>query len=277
LIAKGIAQMGIVKKALEDGIIAICMTSSNGYVVEELTRTELKEKNRYCCGFISAKGLCMVPRTERYRQVIIVRGVVKHFEFPREDIVTSGYIKQMDKDDVIIKSGNAMDPQRRVGVLCGCVNGGEMGTLLPYILGNGINLIVPTTLNKTIPIPLDKAIAELGVSKISVDKCHGMAAGMLPLPGEVVTEIEALKALTEAEAIPIAMSGVGSGEGTVTILIQGSDLTVEKAWQLIQSVKGEPGLAEIRGECERCHVGAKETKEKYGITCSTTRIFKSRN
>jgi len=64
---------------------------------------------------------------------------------------------------------------------------------------------------------------------------------MLPLPGLVVTECDALETLTGARALPVAIGGFGDGQGTVTLLL-GQEKGLENAWSLIESLKGEPPL-----------------------------------
>jgi hypothetical protein len=65
---------------------------------------------------------------------------------------------------------------------------------------------------------------------------------MLPLPGLVVTECDALEILTGVKAFPVAMGGIGDGQGTVTLLLIGQVQAVETAWNLVESLKGEPPL-----------------------------------
>jgi len=169
-----------------------------------------------------------------------VDGEAVWLDWPKENITK--YIKSMDAHDVIIKSGNILDPNRKAGALVGESNGGEYGKYLPYILARGITLIVPMTLNKSVPYPLDEIVLEMGITKISSRRTHGEPCGMLPLPGLVVTECDALEILIGVRALPVAMGGIGDGQGTVTLLLLGQKKGVENAWSLIESIKGEPPL-----------------------------------
>jgi hypothetical protein len=63
---------------------------------------------------------------------------------------------------------------------------------------------------------------------------------LLPVPGEVVTEIEALKYLTGVKAEMIAAGGISGAEGCVWLAIEGSPEQVQQAEKLIQSVSSEP-------------------------------------
>jgi hypothetical protein len=152
--AKGIAALPIVQKAKERGIIGLCICSSARYVAEELLQEPLPLSAPYVCGFINRQGLFAVPDDKAGKQLILVYGEVVWFEWPKENITK--YIKNMDAHDVIIKSGNILDPNRKAGTLVGLSNGGEYGKYLPYILARGITLIVPMTLNKSVPYHLDE-------------------------------------------------------------------------------------------------------------------------
>ena len=57
LIAKWVAVMPMVKRALEDGIVSLQMSSSNGYIYEEITGKHINKSN-HMCGFLSAAGGC---------------------------------------------------------------------------------------------------------------------------------------------------------------------------------------------------------------------------
>jgi len=240
LIAKGIAALPIVQKAREKGVIGLCICSSARYVAEELLGESLPNSAPYICGFVSRQGLFAVLDEEAGKQLVLVDGDSVWLEWPKENITK--FIRRMDAHDVIIKSGNILDPNRKAGTLVGLPNGGEYGKYLPYILARGITLIVPMTLNKSVPYHLDEIMLEMGITKIPPSRAHGEPCGMLPLPGLVVTECDALQTLTGVRALPVAMGGIGDGQGTVTLLLIGQEQGVENAWGLIESIKGEPPL-----------------------------------
>jgi hypothetical protein len=240
LIAKGVAALPIVKKASKRGIIGLCICSSARYVAEELLQEPMPASAPYICGLISRLGLFAVPDEKAGKQLVLVDGETVWLDWPTENITK--YIRSMDAHDVIIKSGNILDPNRKAGTLVGLSNGGEYGLYLPYILSRGITLIVPMTLNKSVPYLLDEIVLEMGITKISPHRSHGKPCGMLPLPGLVVTECDALQTLTGVRVLPVAMGGIGDGQGTVTLLLLGQEKDVENAWSLIESIKGEPPL-----------------------------------
>lgn len=240
LIAKGIAALPVVQNAKTNGIIGFCICSSAKYVAKELLHEPLPAFAPYICGFINRRGLYAAPAGHAGKQLVLDHGEPVWLDWPKENITK--FIKGMGAQDVIIKSGNILDPNRKVGALVGQSNGGEYGKYLPYILARGITLIVPMTLNKSVPYALDAIMPEMGITKIPVHRAHGEPCGMLPVPGQVVTECDALDILCGMKALPAAMGGIGDGNGCVTLLLIGQEEAVEQAWNLIESIKGEPAL-----------------------------------
>jgi hypothetical protein len=76
---------------------------------------------------------------------------------------------------------------------------------------------------------------------------------MVPLSGaRVITEIDALQILTGVQSFHVASGGSSGSEGAVTLVTEGNAVSVEKAIQLIESIKGTPPLAPRKGICSSC-------------------------
>jgi hypothetical protein len=252
LIAMAIVELEPVRKAKIEGIIGLARCTSCAYVVEELIGKNLENRGAYCSGFIVGDGSCALQSQYQEKLLVINRGEEHWLHYTEGNI--SEFIDQMDCDDVIIKSGSVMDPQGNVGCLVANPIGGEIGAYLPYILAKGITLIVPMTINKTVAYPLSGIMSALGITKLDSERCHGMRCGMMPMPGMVITEIDAIRQLTGADALPVAVNGIGSGAGAVMLLIEGSDDEVNNAWALIGKIKGEPPLPDPPSPCEDCYI-----------------------
>lgn len=255
LIAKGITKLPEIQRAYREGIIGLPLCTTNAYIYEELSGKSIDNPASYCCGYIYDKGFCNVNFEDMHPEVVYIRSEEIHLNFPSQNL--SSYIEQMTPKDVVLKSGNILDINKKAGLLVGQPYGGEFGKIMPYILSKGIQLIVPMTLNKTTPIVLDNILPELGVDVISREFCCGVTVGMLPLQGKVFTEIEAFDVLVGVTAYPISMSGVDSGEGSVTILLKGEKEKIISAWKLVNSIKGEPPIKRIPF-CKVCSVTEKE-------------------
>ncbi len=268
LIARAVAQMDVVKSAMRKGVIGLGLCTSSGYVAEELLGKKI-DMTLYCCGYIHKDGWCYMPPENRVGantgELIFLDGEPKWLRFPEESI--SNYISKMGPQDVIVKSGNIRDIEGRVGSLLGDPDGGEAGRYLPHILAKGITLIVPTTINKTLPVRLDQLLGAMGTKAIPKKYSYGLICGMLPLPGIVVTEIEAFKWLANVEALPVAAGGFGSGAGCVSFLLRGSEDEVDDGWSLVGKIKGEPRLEDLVRECRTCAAPTPASP----LTCSTRR------
>jgi hypothetical protein len=65
---------------------------------------------------------------------------------------------------------------------------------------------------------------------------------MLPVPGEVVTELEAVNILTGASAELVAAGGVCGAEGTVWLAISGTPEQEAAAKELLNEIRKEPNF-----------------------------------
>lgn len=250
LIAKAISAMPSVQRAYKRGILSLQLSTSNAYIYEELTNCSI-EKADYVCGYIFDAGGCVAHMPSgKTKEYYFEKGKEKYLEFPNESPVK--ILEKMRETDVLIKSGNILDRNNRVGVFVGEPDGtgGEWGIALPYVMSKGVQVIVPMTLNKSVNVDLEEVMQETGIYKIDHSKTH-VIAGVLPVPGQVITEIQALEILTDVQALPVAMNGVGSGEGTVTLVLKGKKRNIDEAWALISIIKGELGL-QIKPFCGTC-------------------------
>ena len=66
---------------------------------------------------------------------------------------------------------------------------------------------------------------------------------MLPVPGEVFTEIDAIMMLTGAGAEIVAAGGVCGAEGGIWLVVSGKSSQIYAAEELLKSVAAEPAFA----------------------------------
>ena len=266
LIAKAVVALKVVRNAALKGFIGFSLCTSCGFIIQELLGKDAIDPGRYCCGFIYAKGSCSVPPKHREKLLLLERGAPRWLNFPEENCTI--YIDRMGADDIIIKSGSIIDPSGKAAVLVSSPDGGEIGAYLPHIAAKGIRLMVPMSIAKTVPLPLEEILPYMGISKFKSNRVHGMSCGMLALPGQVVTEIDAFRTLFDVKAVPAAMGGVGSGVGTVTLVLAGKEKAVASAWQTVKQIKGEKRLSNYFSNCKDCLNG----KLASGIARCSTRL-----
>jgi hypothetical protein len=234
LIAKAIAVHPAVRTALQSGTLVITAGTTNGYAAEELLaaldQSEGFTRKRFFRGVTLPPSN---PTTETGR-------LPDESEFPGDVILVNG-IRQKGKTifdvaddlkegDVILKGANAVDLlQRRAAVLIGHPKGGTIGAALQAVVGRRVRLILPVGVEKRIPGDLDSLAAKLNVPEAKGPR-------LLPVPGEVLTELEAITLLTGASAVISAAGGVGGAEGAVWFTISGEKAQEEAAQNLLESV-----------------------------------------
>ena len=142
----------------------------------------------------------------------------------------------MKEGDVFIKGANALNYGKRLaGILIGDRSGGTIGATWGYIIARRIRLVIPVGLEKDVPFDINEAATR-------INRCDEKAAGpaLFPLTGDIITEIEALKILTGAEAFPVAAGGIGGAEGSIRLCVTGTREQLEAADALLQTIYGEP-------------------------------------
>ena len=241
LIGRSVSRHPKVKKALKSGIVAIGLGSTNAFVVEEILKKRI-EKERYVAGFIDEKGPCVVPASKRMSEVVLKNGKPVNKK-PGE------IVKKMKPTDVFIKGANALDFDGVAGVMMGSETGGTVADVLGIVKARGINLIMPVGLEKLIPYSINDISNATGI--FETDYSIGIPVGVMPVAGEVITEVEALEILG-VNAIVIGSGGIGDGEASKTFQVEGNKRDVTRVVNFIKKIKGEKRVEALRGNCKTC-------------------------
>ncbi len=141
--------------------------------------------------------------------------------------------------------------ETELGILIGNrVEGGTIGRVMAASRRRGFSVIFPAGLEKLIPIPIEVAAKEA----IKTDYAYSMGinCGLLPCKGITVTEPKAIEILTGAAAFPISAGGVGGAEGSVTLVIKGTDDQVKKAIEYAEQCKGAKLPTVYTPNCDTC-------------------------
>jgi hypothetical protein len=235
LIAKAVAQMPEIQRALGEGTVAVGRGTTNAYVVEELLGTTIA-KGEYASGRTLPSG---TPGQRLGRgthpELVLRQGK------PAEGVSAVEAVKEMGPGDVFIKGGNALDYERKlVGVLIGHPAGGTIGASYGTIVSRKIHLVIPIGLEKTICGDL---IALSLASRRPDDHPQARAVPLFPMTGTIVTEIEALRLLCGVVARPLAAGGVLGAEGAIWLLVEGEREALDRALELHQALADEPNLS----------------------------------
>ncbi len=249
LIGKAVAEIEEIKRAKEHAKILIGHGSTNVCVAEEILGrekvAELMNPDSYLSGVILRGILCTTLGEEKPPILVLHRGVLEPPAFTMAEL-----LRDFGRDSVFIKGANAVDPEGNAGVFMAHQEGGTIGWAIGTILARGIRLIVPVGLEKLIP-SVKKAVTLCGSQ--TLDYCQGLRVGLMPLSGaKVITEIQALEILAGVETYHVASGGCTGSEGAVTLVAEGDTEAMEKAIQIIESIKGEPPLHPRKGICLTC-------------------------
>ena len=260
LIARAIARMEIVRRAIDnDRMIVMHPSSSTYFVAQELTGQKPRI-NRWLFGITVPKGTCLeiasLPKEDEPKKQKI--GSAENFTYSwvikGNELVTGlrlgDLLKEMEPSDIYIKGVNALDPDGNAGVLFAHPTGGTIGRVMAAYKRKRFNVILPVGLEKMIPVPIEDAAK--AAKKKGLDYSMGVNCGLMPCRGTVITEIEAIKILSGANATPIASGGLEGAEGSVVIVIQGEKSQVQEAIQHAEQVKGAK-LPQVRiPNCYEC-------------------------
>jgi len=230
LIARGVAQMPVVQKALQHGTVIVCKGTTNTYVAEELLGRKIPHGPFVIGNITPEKGGGRLPKMEPTPEVVIVKG--QH----RPDMTLDEALKLLAPGDVVIKGGNALDyANRTAAVWTGSSTGGTTGKIKPAVTASGAHLLIPIGLEKQV----SGRVAEI-VEKVNqaADNLTNLPR-MQMLPGEIVTEIEALRTLANVQAFQASAGGIGGAEGAVWLVWRGRREDVEKARHVVSEIQGE--------------------------------------
>jgi hypothetical protein len=244
LIAKALSDRAILNVA-KNGTLVIVAGTTNGYVAEEVL------KNLGIEGFSRKRffrGLNLPPNPTA--MAVTAEGrLADESGFPGDVIISKGVwlkgktihdvIDDLKEGDVIIKGANALDLEhRQAAVLIGHPKAGTIGVALSAVVGRRVKLIVAVGLEKRISGNLFE-LAE----KLNSPGASGYR--LLPVPGQVFTELDAIVWLTGATAELISAGGVCGAEGCCLLAITGTKQQQEEAEQLLKSVSVEPPFNEL--------------------------------
>lgn len=238
LIAKALASYGVIKDSIKTKTVVIIAGTTNGYVAEEILS-----------GINQLEGF---SRKRSFRGVVIPPGqpitktgrITDESGFPGDVVIDNGIWKKgltifdvvndLKEGDIVLKGANAVDLLRgQAGVLIGDPHGGTIVTSLQAVVGRRVRLIHPVGLEKRVYGDINELARNLNTP-------GAQGARLLPTPGEVFTEIEAISILTGANAQLIAGGGVNGAEGSIWLAVSGDDKQVKAASVLLDSLKGEP-------------------------------------
>jgi hypothetical protein len=234
LLAKATVATPEVQNAWKNGMIIIARGITSAYITEELFGITVEPKGGQTvgivCNGITTSNTGPPPSTRH----VIRKGKVVEGADSNVEILNFG------PDDVFLKGANAVDNEGNAGVYVASVKAGTIGMAWPILTPRGSHFIISVSLEKLVPSVIDVA-KYTGIYHFKYST--GIPIKLVPLPlAKVITEIQAFAILAGVRAYHIGSGGVGGSEGSVHFSLEGDEESVEKAFELAKSVKGEPSV-----------------------------------
>ncbi len=240
LIAKALTKHPVINEALESKTVVIIAGTTNGYVAEEILscigQADDFSRKRFFRGVVLPPG---GPVTSEGRAMdesgfpgdVIIKGGIWQKGLTIFDIVND-----LKEGDVILKGANALNlPLRQAGIYIGDPFGGTIVAALQAVVGRRVRLILPVGIEKRIYGDMNELALRLNVP-------GAQGPRLLPVTGEIFTEIEAISFLTGAKAEQVAGGGVSGAEGAFWLAVSGSDEEVKSSQKLLNSISREPNF-----------------------------------
>lgn len=240
IIAKGMARLPEVRVALDRGRIFLKGGSTVSCLVEELAGGTTRISGR-----ITPNG----AKTARdhsggFHCVVIEKG---------ELISADGNLAEMAgklrSSDVFIVGANAIDVYGNAALMYGAPLGAAPATVLAGLMGEVSNVFIAAGLEKLVPGSLGDIVGRVG--RREVDLSMGMAVGLVPVSGRIVSENKAIPLLANVTCTVIGRGGVFGAEGATTLLVEGETKEVKAVFEIAELVKGS-GVSGLPCSLEEC-------------------------
>ncbi|MEA4932068.1 MAG: hypothetical protein VB071_00510 [Lawsonibacter sp.] len=245
LISKAVVQMPEFKAAWEKAYVLLAGGTTNAFIAQEMLGREGIEPARCTVGLSTDGLLCITnPDSRKNFPNVFYQGEAV------EKTLTDA-LNDFHRETVVIKGANAVDPQGNVGIVTAGFDGGTIPRIIGPVTSKGLKLITPVGLEKLVPsVPASAA----AVGATTIDISMGADFGMYCLANTtVVTEIEAIKMLFDADATLVCCGGVGGNEGAVTLSVVGEEKNIRALVAYLEGeIKGEPPVKGNKGICEVC-------------------------
>lgn len=249
LIAKAVLAQDRVKRAIDKGIFALHPSTTTYCIVKELTG-EAPPGKVWVTGMIVPKGLCIeantqVTKTDKAAGQGLGKSLADPGLYPHTIVVSKGevttgrtiydLIDTMGEGDIYVKGVNAVDVDRKVGVLLGSMAEGTIGKMIVARPKKGFEILCPVGLEKFLPGSLDDHAAFIAEGR---EYSMGQKVRLSVFDATVINELDAFKLMMGVEATIFAAGGLDGAEGSVSIAVRGTKEQLDKCVALAESVKG---------------------------------------
>lgn len=233
LIGKAMALQDDIQRVLEKGTLVIIAGTTNGYVAEEILQSLGQAEGFSRMGF--RRGVTVAPGA-RVAQADFLGDVVIRDGVWQKGQTIFDVADDLEAGDVVLKGANAFDSRGQAAVQIGHPQGGTIMAALAAVFGRRVQLIVPVGLEK-------RVLEDVNVLAQRCNAPDAKGPRLLPMPGRVFTELDAIRLMTGAEPCLLAAGGIYGAEGAAWLGLGGTEGNTTAAVELIRSVAAEPPCA----------------------------------
>ena len=259
MIAEAISRREDVQKAFQKGTLVLKAGTTTSCLSALLTGQQLR-----LCGRMTARGAVanLMESQEPHTALLSSGGIQSLDGRERETFLRLG------ADGVLVTGANLIDTHGGAALLAGSPGGGNYGAALSAVMTEGIRVLIAAGTEKLTPESVWTAVA--GAQRKGVSVSRGMACGLFPLVGQIITELDAIRMLAPVEAVLIGKGGLFGAEGGSLIQVWGEDENVSAIWNLAEQCSARP-LAGSENSIPECRPGAPGCREH--LSC----VYRARN
>lgn len=256
IIAKGIKALPRVRKVRQRGKVLLKGGTTVSAVAEELCGQAMK-----ISGMITPWGTL----TSKFKNEIslphalILRGEEMIPLHGREDWERE--VPAFTPEDLVITGANAYDVHGQALMMAATYDGRTSLPFFPTLLIEGVPFLIAVGQEKLVSGHVRDVIPLAGRKR--VDFSYGSAVGLVPLFGDIFTEVEALKTLAKVNVWVIGKGGIHGAEGSTTLLIDGSPKEIGKIDTIYRAVQNS-GLSGDPRNLIPCTGGSFSCKNHIG-------------
>ena len=249
LIARCVLDSSLLVPYFSQGKILFKGSSSVSCLTTLLAGTPMR-----ICGRITKNGMKRAKEEGQGAHFLLY----EHGEIRNVDSCLEQTLQAMGPGDLFVTGANALDAFGHAALLIGSSGGGGYGACMPFLYTEGIRTLILTSVMKF--VPGDLSLLNAQIIRKKCDFSYGMACSLVPIPGEVLTETQAIELYAHVNAQVFAKGGFSGAEASVAIQIEGEREEVEKALHLVEQIKSLPSqppvdadsLTECAYPCSGC-------------------------
>ena len=252
LIARAIIRLPEVQEAFRDGKIVLKGGTTVSCIAEDLLGVKLRISGR-----VTKKGTVgSFEDSSSPHSVIVEKGKWQNIDSCFLDTVLA-----LGPSDVVIIGANAIDTEGNAAMMAASPGGGNPGQAIAALTTEGAHIIIAAGLEKLVPKKISELIGQVG--RKGCDFSMGAAVGLIPLHGQIITEIEALETLGNLNNVMvIGRGGISGAEGSTTVLIEGSEDSLKNVIDEVTRVQ-EKHLSGDESSLKECIPGSPGCKSHY--------------